>query len=82
MGGIGDSLLVVAFCGSCTFLTSISLSAIATNGAMKVCYHYDNDWQSFLIMMMVMCEISPLSFFFLVLKVADICASISVASEM
>ncbi|KAH9796180.1 Cation-chloride cotransporter 1 [Citrus sinensis] len=35
MGGIGDSLLVVAFCGSCTFLTSISLSAIATNGAMK-----------------------------------------------
>ncbi|KAL9452844.1 hypothetical protein AB3S75_008603 [Citrus x aurantiifolia] len=35
MGGIGDSLLVVAFCGSCTFLTSLSLSAIATNGAMK-----------------------------------------------
>jgi solute carrier family 12 (potassium/chloride transporter), member 4/6 len=37
MGGIGQSLLLVAFCGSCTFLTSISLSAIATNGAMKVC---------------------------------------------
>lgn len=36
MGGIGDSLLLVAFCGSCTFLTAISLSAIATNGAMKV----------------------------------------------
>ncbi|XP_052179630.1 cation-chloride cotransporter 1 isoform X2 [Diospyros lotus] len=35
MGGIGESLLVVAFCGSCTFLTAISLSAIATNGAMK-----------------------------------------------
>lgn len=35
MGGIGESLLLVAFCGSCTFLTSISLSAIATNGAMK-----------------------------------------------
>ena len=36
MGGIGESLLLVAFCGSCTFLTTISLSAIATNGAMKV----------------------------------------------
>lgn len=35
MGGIGESLLLVAFCGSCTFLTTISLSAIATNGAMK-----------------------------------------------
>ncbi|XP_047315261.1 cation-chloride cotransporter 1-like isoform X2 [Impatiens glandulifera] len=35
MGGIGQSLLLVMFCGSCTFLTSISLSAIATNGAMK-----------------------------------------------
>ncbi|KAE9461446.1 hypothetical protein C3L33_06657, partial [Rhododendron williamsianum] len=35
MGGIGESLLLVAFCGACTFLTSISLSAIATNGAMK-----------------------------------------------
>ncbi|KAJ9163227.1 hypothetical protein P3X46_022918 [Hevea brasiliensis] len=35
MAGIGDSLLLVAFCGLCTFLTSISLSAIATNGAMK-----------------------------------------------
>lgn len=36
MAGIGESLLLVAFCGSCTFLTTISLSAIATNGAMKV----------------------------------------------
>ncbi|KAJ4702997.1 Cation-chloride cotransporter 1 [Melia azedarach] len=35
MAGIGESLLLVAFCGTCTFLTSISLSAIATNGAMK-----------------------------------------------
>ncbi|XP_039141392.1 cation-chloride cotransporter 1 isoform X2 [Dioscorea cayenensis subsp. rotundata] len=35
MGGIGESLLLVAFCGTCTFLTGISLSAIATNGAMK-----------------------------------------------
>ncbi|XP_068667288.1 cation-chloride cotransporter 1-like [Aristolochia californica] len=35
MGGIGESLLLVAFCGACTFLTGISLSAIATNGAMK-----------------------------------------------
>ncbi|KAH7837874.1 hypothetical protein Vadar_019157 [Vaccinium darrowii] len=35
MGGIWESLLLVAFCGACTFLTSISLSAIATNGAMK-----------------------------------------------
>ncbi|KAG0472150.1 hypothetical protein HPP92_016696 [Vanilla planifolia] len=35
MGGIGESLLLVSFCGACTFLTSISLSAIATNGAMK-----------------------------------------------
>lgn len=36
MAGIGESLLLVAFCGLCTFLTSVSLSAIATNGAMKV----------------------------------------------
>lgn len=36
MAGIGEGLVVVAFCGSCTFLTSVSLSAIATNGAMKV----------------------------------------------
>lgn len=36
MAGIGQSLLLVAFCGACTFLTTISLSAIATNGAMKV----------------------------------------------
>ncbi|KAG0482365.1 hypothetical protein HPP92_010449 [Vanilla planifolia] len=35
MAGIGESLLLVAFCGSCTLLTGISLSAIATNGAMK-----------------------------------------------
>ncbi|PON54740.1 SLC12A transporter family [Parasponia andersonii] len=35
MAGIGESLLLVAFCGLCTFLTGISLSAIATNGAMK-----------------------------------------------
>ena len=36
MAGIGESLVLVAFCGICTFLTAISLSAIATNGAMKV----------------------------------------------
>ncbi|CAH9111816.1 unnamed protein product [Cuscuta europaea] len=35
MAGIAESLLLVALCGSCTFLTTISLSAIATNGAMK-----------------------------------------------
>ncbi|KAL9687096.1 hypothetical protein QQ045_031492 [Rhodiola kirilowii] len=35
MAGIGESLLVVFICGLCTFLTAISLSAIATNGAMK-----------------------------------------------
>ncbi|WOL17211.1 cation-chloride cotransporter 1 isoform X1 [Canna indica] len=35
MAGIGEALVLVAFCGSCTFLTGISLSAIATNGAMK-----------------------------------------------
>ncbi|XP_077243722.1 cation-chloride co-transporter 1 [Tasmannia lanceolata] len=35
MAGIGESLLLVTFCGLCTFLTGISLSAIATNGAMK-----------------------------------------------
>ncbi|XP_015688344.1 cation-chloride cotransporter 2 isoform X2 [Oryza brachyantha] len=35
MGGIWQSLVLVIFCGSCTFLTTISLSAIATNGAMK-----------------------------------------------
>ncbi|KAL3632325.1 Protein ccc1 [Castilleja foliolosa] len=35
MAGIGQSLLLVTFCGSCTFLTTLSLSAIATNGAMK-----------------------------------------------
>lgn len=36
MAGIADSLLLVSICGLCTFLTGISLSAIATNGAMKV----------------------------------------------
>ncbi|XP_065882236.1 cation-chloride cotransporter 1 isoform X2 [Euphorbia lathyris] len=35
MAGIGESLMLVTLCGLCTFLTSISLSAIATNGAMK-----------------------------------------------
>ncbi|CAM8900435.1 unnamed protein product [Rhodiola kirilowii] len=35
MAGIGESLLLVFICGLCTFLTAISLSAIATNGAMK-----------------------------------------------
>lgn len=40
MAGIGGSLAVVALCGLCTFLTSISLSAIATNGAMKVEIYY------------------------------------------
>ncbi|XP_078436678.1 cation-chloride co-transporter 1 isoform X2 [Wolffia australiana] len=35
MAGIGQSLVLVTFCGLCTFLTAISLSAIATNGAMK-----------------------------------------------
>ncbi|KAF9587060.1 hypothetical protein IFM89_039746 [Coptis chinensis] len=35
MAGILDSLLLVSFCGLCTFLTTLSLSAIATNGAMK-----------------------------------------------
>ncbi|KAK1552204.1 hypothetical protein Q3G72_012305 [Acer saccharum] len=35
MAGIWESLVLVSFCGLCTFLTSISLSAIATNGAMK-----------------------------------------------
>ncbi|KAF9619530.1 hypothetical protein IFM89_007278 [Coptis chinensis] len=35
MAGILDSLLLVSFCGLCTFLTTLSLSAIATNGALK-----------------------------------------------
>ncbi|KAL4587077.1 hypothetical protein LXL04_011727 [Taraxacum kok-saghyz] len=35
IAGIGQSLLLVSLCALCTFLTSISLSAIATNGAMK-----------------------------------------------
>lgn len=35
IAGIWQSLLLVALCCLCTFLTGISLSAIATNGAMK-----------------------------------------------
>ncbi|XP_048490561.1 cation-chloride cotransporter 1 isoform X2 [Beta vulgaris subsp. vulgaris] len=35
MAGIGESLFLVSFCCMCTFLTAVSLSAIATNGAMK-----------------------------------------------
>ncbi|KAL8129517.1 hypothetical protein V2J09_018672 [Rumex salicifolius] len=35
IAGIGESLVLVSFCGLCTVLTSVSLSAIATNGAMK-----------------------------------------------
>ncbi|XP_039039942.1 cation-chloride cotransporter 1-like [Hibiscus syriacus] len=35
MAGVADSLLLVSLCGLCTFLTGLSLSAIATNGAMK-----------------------------------------------
>ncbi|KAK8658694.1 hypothetical protein V6N13_036895 [Hibiscus sabdariffa] len=35
LGGIGESLLLVSLCGLCTLLTGLSLSAIATNGAMK-----------------------------------------------
>ncbi|XP_021724499.1 cation-chloride cotransporter 1-like isoform X1 [Chenopodium quinoa] len=35
MAGIGQSLFLVSFCCMCTFLTAVSLSAIATNGAMK-----------------------------------------------
>ncbi|CAA7062358.1 unnamed protein product [Microthlaspi erraticum] len=35
MAGIGQGLVLVLLCGICTFLTTISLSAIATNGAMK-----------------------------------------------
>ncbi|XP_047065225.1 cation-chloride cotransporter 2-like [Lolium rigidum] len=35
MGGVWQSLVLCAFCGACTFLTGLSLSAIATNGAMK-----------------------------------------------
>lgn len=35
MAGIGGALAVVTLCGLCTFLTAVSLSAIATNGAMK-----------------------------------------------
>ncbi|KAF9614166.1 hypothetical protein IFM89_015661 [Coptis chinensis] len=36
MASILDSLLLVSFCGLCTFLTTLSLSAIATNGAIKL----------------------------------------------
>ncbi|GLJ53236.1 hypothetical protein SUGI_1134600 [Cryptomeria japonica] len=35
IAGIGGSLILVSMCCLCTFLTGISLSAIATNGAMK-----------------------------------------------
>ncbi|KAL7606912.1 hypothetical protein Lser_V15G14552 [Lactuca serriola] len=35
IAGISQSLLLVTLCGLCTILTSVSLSAIATNGAMK-----------------------------------------------
>uniref|UniRef100_A0A453LND9 Amino acid permease/ SLC12A domain-containing protein n=3 Tax=Aegilops tauschii subsp. strangulata TaxID=200361 RepID=A0A453LND9_AEGTS len=35
MAGVWQSLVLVSFCGACTFLTGLSLSAIATNGAMK-----------------------------------------------
>ncbi|GAQ80411.1 cation-chloride co-transporter protein, partial [Klebsormidium nitens] len=35
MAGIGETLLLTAMCCLCTFITSLSLSAIATNGAMK-----------------------------------------------
>ncbi|GBG78547.1 hypothetical protein CBR_g27773 [Chara braunii] len=35
MAGVGQSLGLIALCCSCTFLTGLSLSAIATNGAMK-----------------------------------------------
>ncbi|XP_024535740.1 cation-chloride cotransporter 1 [Selaginella moellendorffii] len=35
LAGIGQSLVLVSLCCLCTFLTGISLSAIATNGAMK-----------------------------------------------
>ena len=40
MAGIWQSLVLVSFCGACTFLTGLSLSAIATNGAMKVCWTF------------------------------------------
>ncbi|XP_068639257.1 cation-chloride cotransporter 1-like [Aristolochia californica] len=35
MAGIGGTLMLVSFCSLSTILTAISLSAIATNGAMK-----------------------------------------------
>ncbi|KAG9445919.1 hypothetical protein H6P81_012047 [Aristolochia fimbriata] len=35
MAGIGGTLVLVSFCSLSTILTTISLSAIATNGAMK-----------------------------------------------
>lgn len=40
IAGIWNSLLLVCFCCSCTFLTAVSLSAIATNGAMKVRFQF------------------------------------------
>ena len=40
MAGIGQSLVLVLLCGLCTFLTTISWSAIATNGAMKVILNF------------------------------------------
>jgi len=36
IAGLWHSLVLVFLCCLCTFLTGISLSAIATNGAMKV----------------------------------------------
>ena len=36
IAGVWHSLILVCLCCTCTFLTGISLSAIATNGAMKV----------------------------------------------
>ncbi len=38
IAGLWHSLLLVILCCLCTFLTGISLSAIATNGAMKVSF--------------------------------------------
>ncbi|KVH87908.1 hypothetical protein Ccrd_024779, partial [Cynara cardunculus var. scolymus] len=40
MVGIGRSLAVVALCGFCCFLNAVSLSEIATNGAVKVETYY------------------------------------------
>lgn len=54
MGGIADSLLLVSLCGLCTFLTGLSLSAIATNGAMKV--HILYNYISFTISFQLTCD--------------------------